>query len=121
MSQPDFDERIERVLGAPGFARASSRARVIREDATALRSLLVSVERARVGHTGQPVGVDLDIACAVLDAQVETLETGAAGDPSDRLESVAAALEYLADGGRFDADGLALLHWSVGIGLPDTL
>ncbi|TWP37898.1 DUF1232 domain-containing protein [Leekyejoonella antrihumi] len=124
---------VTRLLASPAFRRSQLAAAAIAEDPRALQKLLHQVEThafgvGRLKDTSS--GVDVDIACAVVEAHIEELLEGAGSGPADRScdedahhRLVVAALHYLVmdddvipDAGPLGhLDDVAILRWVTGV------
>ncbi len=129
------DPGIVRLLASPGFRRSRLAAAGLVDDPKALEKLMATVDAHRfsidaVGDVTR--GIDLDIACAVVEARIEELHESPAARAapscvqSARLRMVVAGLHYLVtehDGGRPSDAGpprhtvgdAAILRWITGI------
>lgn len=100
------EPHLSALLGSSVFARSRAVAHRIVHDAPGLRGLLGQVERKEFGGRAAPDDagqVHVDIACAVVEAHLEEMETQpfqqrddhAQGHHLARVRLVVAALHYL--------------------------
>lgn len=95
---------LDRLLASASFQRSRRAAARIADDASALVELLGQVAAHEFGIGQLPDisgGIDIDIACAVVEAHIDELASGTADDGTAiadaRCRLVIAALHYLVD------------------------